>query len=325
MRITSSSQPFMRRVRRAPRPGLDRPTVEDAAEVLIAFRGDWGVLQKQDARSYLTGGRFKMYCSEQGIQYIDDLMTDHIEEFMAVLREVGLSPHTLARYRVSFRALAEFQRTHPGYGDGLHDIGRIKPVKLPKVEDLKIPTVAEERKVLAACGHPRDRLIVETLLATGLRVSELCALHTDDLVISDPSYLRVTKSVHNLATTKNRKHRRVTFRASYATLPRRLAAYIEKDRPANVVDRCIFLSLRKPYEPLSPFGVEKLCAKLGDATGVECNPHLLRHTWATRMVDDGADKFHLMEVGGWESVQMLRRYYSASNNREILAKLAKLG
>ena len=47
---------------------------------------------------------------------------------------------------------------------------------------------------------------------------------------------------------------------------------------------------------------------------------MLRHTWATRLVDAGVQPIHLMAAGGWSSVEMVRRYYTA-NDEEVLAAL----
>ena len=48
---------------------------------------------------------------------------------------------------------------------------------------------------------------------------------------------------------------------------------------------------------------------------------MLRHTWATRLVDGGVKPMHLMEVGGWSSIEMVRRYYTA-NDEEVLSAIA---
>ncbi|MGH3579598.1 MAG: site-specific integrase [Mycobacterium sp.] len=63
-----------------------------------------------------------------------------------------------------------------------------------------------------------------------------------------------------------------------------------------------------------------MCQRVRLAAGVHFSPHVLRHTWATRLVDAGVQPVHLMQVGGWSSIDMVQRYYTA-NVDEILAAI----
>jgi integrase len=185
----------------------------------------------------------------------------------------------------------------------------------------------EARVVEAISKRPfsvRDRLLVELLLACGLRVSELCALLVDDLHLTNrPPYLHVRGSVHDRDRTKNGEDRSVPFRSTYNTLPRRLEAFIATERdPEGTADRReLFLSRRKDASgrllPLTTWGVEELMQRLSTACGIHCNPHKMRHTFATRSVDAGIPIFHLQQAGGWRSIEMVRRYYTA-DTREVL-------
>lgn len=47
------------------------------------------------------------------------------------------------------------------------------------------------------------------------------------------------------------------------------------------------------------------------------SPHILRHIWATRLVDAGVRPLHLMEAGGWSNVEMVRRYYTCAVVRGV--------
>jgi len=73
---------------------------------------------------------------------------------------------------------------------------------------------------------------------------------------------------------------------------------------------------------LTTWGVEQLMQRIGRLAGVRCNPHRLRHTWATRCADAGTPLFHLQLLGGWESVEMVRRYYTACD-LEAIASLER--
>jgi integrase len=72
---------------------------------------------------------------------------------------------------------------------------------------------------------------------------------------------------------------------------------------------------------LGIWGYERLCERVSLRAGVHFSPHMLRHTWATRLVDAGVQPIHLMEVGGWNSIAMVQRYYT-SNDQEVLSAIA---
>jgi integrase len=239
-----------------------------------------------------------------------------IEEYMSVHAEV-LSPATLVKFRGYARALAKFCQERPGFEAPLLSDGRDLPK--PRVPKRKLPVALsrdEEARVVAAARPGRDRLIAQTLLATGLRISELCALTVDHVeeLKARPPRLVVVGSVHNLALTKGRRDRVVGFRDTYRAVPRELLDWTVRGRvPSHARE----LFLADDGRPLTTSGVEQLMQRIGVAAGVRCNPHRQRHTWATRCADAGMPIFHLQLLGGWESVEMARRYYTASDLEAI--------
>jgi integrase len=167
-------------------------------------------------------------------------------------------------------------------------------------------------------------LIVETFLLAGVRVSELCALTVDTLHLdSRPAYLDVKGSVHNPTRPKTPKERRIVvdydskgFGRGYVS---RLHRYITSVRP-ETFRREVLLSKRNDSQgqpiPLLRDGVERLMDRLGQSTGIHCNPHKLRHTFATRCVDQGVPMFHLQDALGHQSLDMVRRYYSTNRHAQ---------
>jgi integrase len=237
-----------------------------------------------------------------------------------------LKKGTVTKYRTYLRALARFQAAVPGYGSALQDIDRIPAPKQPGIKLPVALTVEEERVVLEACSTTRDRLLVETMLACGVRVSELCALLVDDLhITARPPFVHVRGSVHDRDRTKSGDDRKAPFRTKYASLPRRLVDFIAQERESTT-RREVFLSRargeRGEVQPLTLWGVEQLMERIGRATGIHCNPHKLRHTWATRCADAGVPMFHLQQAGGWKSIEMVRRYYTATD-RAMLEAFAR--
>lgn len=306
---------------RRARPG-DRPTVADATRALIhRHRLDWSNTTLRNAEHYMLRGRWPEYLEHQGIEFIDQLSTAAIEEYMNLHADV-LKPSTLMKFRCYARALAKFCKERPGFEAPLLSDGRDLPK--PTMPKRKLPMALspdEELRVVAAAKPGRDRLIVQTLLATGLRVGVLCALTLEHLegLKARPPKLTIVGNVHNRTLTKGRRDRIVGFRETYRTVPHDLLEWAVHKRPLSHL-REVFLS--DADHALTTWGVEQLMQRVGKTAGVRCNPHRLRHTWATRCADAGIPMFHLQLLGGWETVEMVRRYYTASD-LEAVAALAR--
>ena len=313
------------------------PSVNGAIEAMLTVRAlDWASTQLANCRGYLLTptGRFQLWCRARAIDTIDDLTTDRLLEFLGSLADrqqgPGLKPATIAKYRSHLRALAHFQAATSGYGTSLADIDRIPKPRMPKLRIARALGREEERRVVAACATRRDRLIIELFLATGVRVSEMGALRLPRLqLMARPPRILVVGSVHDPDCTKNGRQRVVTFRKSYAHVPRALSDWIARERDPQELwlgDELFLSETRGRREgqtpkPMGIWGFEQLCQRVSAASGVHFSPHVLRHTWATRLVDGGLMPLHLMEAGGWSSVEMVRRYYSA-NDDEVLSAVA---
>lgn len=137
--------------------------------------------------------------------------------------------------------------------------------------------------------------------------------------------------MHDPDCTKSGRPRQVPFRKAYATLPRRLGDWIatERDPSGRSPRQEVFLATvqgidRGQAAPLGIWGFEHLCHRVSLRAGIHFSPHVLRHTWATRLVDAGVQPVHMMEVGGWSSIEMVRRYYTPTDD-EVLAAMAAVG
>ncbi len=121
----------------------------------------------------------------------------------------------------------------------------------------------------------------------------------------------------------------MAFRKSYSGLPRRLLEWIrtERDPYRRSPRQELFPSesegrqRREVPTALTLAGYECLCERISLRAGVHFSPHVLRHTWATRLLDAGVQPMHLMEVDGWSSIEMVHRHYSASAD-EVLSAIA---
>jgi integrase/recombinase XerD len=216
-------------------------------------------------------------------QSVDALERRELEAFVRNLMSSGLAPRSVARavacVRGFYKFLAVEQKLERSPADDL------QPPKawpaLPKYLDL------EEVDRLLAQPEPssprglRDKALIELLYATGLRVSELVGLKANDLNL-DEGYLT--------CIGKGDKQRIVPLGEQSAEWVRR---YIKEGRPQLTGKRAanprLFLNARGG--PLSRVGFWKVLKEYGVKAGIsrDISPHVLRHSFATHLLDRGAD------------------------------------
>jgi site-specific recombinase XerD len=301
------------------------PTVETAIASWLTARA-FAPSTARGARQHLESGRARGWRAQRGIATIDQFTADAARDYLIYLRDRGAAPATLRKVKTLLNSLAAFCADTPGYEAGIRG-DAMTALHLPPLVE-RIPTALTETecvRLIAACGNAeRDRLIVETFLLTGLRVSELCALTLDALHLDTrPAYVEVRGSVHNPRRPKTPRERRIVIDYDTSGFGRgytnRLRHFVEAVRPLSY-HRELFLSSRRDANgqnsPLTRDGVEQLMARLETHSGIHCNPHKLRHTFATRCVDKGVPMFHLQDALGHSSLDMVRRYYSQSRHAQ---------
>lgn len=177
--------------------------------------------------------------------------------------------------------------------------------KLPRI---RVPqrlrnalTIEEVEKLRMACTDVRERAILEMLLATGCRLSELIGMNIEDLNFKDNS-IRVIG--------KGNKERIVFFNPRTKV---HLDKYLE-NRKGN--SEALFVGSRKPYNRLGSRAVEKIINKIATRAGFDkaVFPHLFRHTMASLGLQAGANIVAIQSLLGHSSVTTTERY--AQNNLE---------
>jgi integrase/recombinase XerD len=206
-----------------------------------------------------------------------------LEAFVDGLMNEGLSPRSVARtvaavrgfYR--FAALAQHLATNPA--DDLH-APRAWPA-LPKFLSVdEVDRLIKQPDVSTPRGL-RDRALIEVLYATGLRVSELIHLRASDLNV-EAGYLSTTG--------KGNKQRIVPIGDQAVEW---LSRYIREGRPALMRQRTspwLFVNAKQGGS-LSRVGFWKILKGYGRAAGLSrtLSPHVLRHSFATHLLEHGAD------------------------------------
>ena len=224
----------------------------------------------------------------------------------------ALSPASVARMLVALRAFFRFLvREGRLTTDPTLNVGSPRqPRSLPKA----IPLEDVER-LLELPGDDllgrRDRAILETLYGTGLRISELAALDVDDVDIDDGAVL--------VRSGKGGKGRMVplgrTARAALGGYLTRTRGELGRRSPTRSSAGALFLNARGGR--LSRQGCWKILKGYARAAGLEgrVSPHTLRHSFATHMLDRGADIRVVQELLGHASLATTQVYTLVSDRR----------
>lgn len=266
----------------------------------------------------LRGPRTKQWREQHGIVATTDLTNDTLRTLELDLAEAGLAPSTVHIYHRTLKTFARWCEAE-GYLVGAKALtlqGPRLPSRAPETY-----TPDEEKRLVAAARHPRDRFLVEFMLHTGLRRAEVCSITIDD-VMSGPegSWLRVRQG-------KGRKDRVVPLDTPEFRLSRKLTTYIREVRPTRSQNRELFLGLtrdaRGDYPPMTDEALKTVLRRLGQETDIHCHAHKFRHTFATRAIAAGVDVLALQRVLGHTTLAMTSRYAHHSPNSLIDAWMAR--
>jgi integrase/recombinase XerD len=179
-----------------------------------------------------------------------------------------------------------------------------KRIKPPKKEQRmpKALAIEELEMIREACITPRERAMIEVLYCTGGRLSEIQAMNREDID---------WQSLSVLVIGKGNKERPVyfSFKAAY-----HLKKYLKlrTDR-----DPALFVSERKPYRRLSDRGIQREIKVIAARSGVAKNvhPHIFRHTFATLMLNNGADIVAVQGLLGHSDVGTTQIYATMNDEK----------
>jgi integrase/recombinase XerD len=232
----------------------------------------------------------------------EHIQTGHLKQFVAELYDMGLSARSQARIIsgwkqfFDFLLLEEIRKDDPSEGLELPKIGR----KLPEVL-----TIEEIDAMLAAIDlssneGQRNKAIIETLYSCGLRVSELVSLRFEDCFF-DEGFIRVIG--------KGNKERLVPVSPSVIE---EVALYVKHDRENVPVKKgneaIIFLNRRGAQ--LTRVMIFTIIKRLAEAAGIRKNisPHTFRHSFATHLIEGGANLRAVQDMLGHENITTTEIY-----------------
>ncbi len=263
-------------------------------------------------RNYRTDVRhFLRACAEDGT---DPLAIDRarFRAYLGELREAGAAPASVARRTTTIHGFYRFLRR-----EGATERDLLYGVALPK-KPKRLPKVVEPPHLRALIETPdastpqgvRDRAILELLYGAGVRISELTGLDVGDVdLIEGQAIVR----------GKGDRERAVLFGEPAV---RALEAWLETGRPAMTKrpGAALFLS-RSGGVRMSDRAVQMLVRRHALAAGIprEVHPHLLRHTFATHLLDGGADIRIVQDLLGHSSAATTQIYTHVSRARQAEA------
>ena len=226
--------------------------------------------------------RYSAFLSANRIHAVSDEDTYPILKHMINLRDEGLSPRSRARHLVTLRSFYSFL-----HKEKVLSKDPAKLIDFPK-SGLHLPDTLTLSEVSALIDAPdrtthrgiRDAAMIELLYASGLRVSELISLLVRDVNL-EASFVRVFG--------KGSKERVVPV-GSYAR--EKIDFYLRYGRPYLLKGKTgDFLFVARENKPMTRQGFWKLLNRYADKAmiGKSISPHTLRHSFATHLLEGGAD------------------------------------
>ena len=229
-----------------------------------------------------------------GDRSLNDISRVEILSYLSSTTEKGLSKRSQARLMSALRSFFKWtvlegdRKNNPCDGIEAPKLGRYLPAVL-SVEE--VTAILDSVDPLSATGL-RDRALLETLYGCGLRVSEAAGLRISDLFFEE-GFVRIIG--------KGDKQRIVPLGEVAAEAIR---SYLESRSPAAAPEFEDFLFLNRFGKPLSRVSVFNLVKRQAMAAGIrkEISPHTFRHSFATHLIENGADLRIVQEMLGHESI-----------------------
>jgi integrase/recombinase XerD len=274
------------------------PSVDDFLSMVTVEKG----LAKNTVEAYSRDlAELVNFLVAHNISVWLDVDSNRLRSYLASLRRKGLAPRSVARHTVTLRRLFRF----------LQSEGLVKENPMPNLlltrAPLKLPQTLSGDDIRKLLGQPdpmeplgaRDQAMLELLYATGLRVSELVQLQ-NQRVSFQGGYVTVRG--------KGSKMRAVPF-GRWAR--EKLSTYISQVRPRLLRGKSSsFVFINRSGKPLTRQGFWKLIRRYALMAGIEkrVTPHTLRHSFATHLLEGGADLRSVQSMLGHADISTTQIY-----------------
>lgn len=248
---------------------------------------------------------FLEYINDKGIKKFNNITYQDLRLYINYLFNQGYSNKTISRSISSLRSFFKYLKK-----EEIIDNNPCTLISNPKL-DKKLPkylNFEETERLLNALNTDtkegiRDSLILEILYSTGIRVSELVNIKFNDVSLSNKTII---------VNGKGSKQRIVYFGEKCG---KKLELYMKKSYNEFNVNNAEYLLLSKTGKKLNDRIVRKIIDKASSIAGIKMkiSPHVLRHTFATHMLSDGADLRTVQELLGHENLSTTQIYTHLTN------------
>ena len=250
---------------------------------------------KRDLNQYLG------YIELQQIHKISNVKTKHIRKYIRLLNERGMAPASISRIISSIRSYHKYLSSE--------ELVKENPaliLKIPKIPK-KLPSILSEREISliiesiekSSDFYHRDKAIIEMLYSCGIRVSELCNLEVSKLFLKDDLITVIGKgSKERLLPIGKRakKYIKNYFKYSRDKLIKRTSSnFIFVSRNGKQLTRAMINIILNKWTAIS--GINK-----------SVSPHTLRHSFATHLLEGGADLRFVQALLGHSDISTTQIY-----------------
>ena len=250
---------------------------------------------KRDINQYL------MYLGDLDIKNLSDVKSTHIRDYIRVLSDGGMAPASISRIISSIRTYYRFLSSENILDE--NPVLLINNPKLPK----KLPDVLSEKEISLIINaiqessqfYQRDKAIIELLYSCGIRVTELCNLRMSNLFI-DEDLIRVMG--------KGNKERLLPLGIRSKKY---LDDYIKHSRNSHIKKSgSSFVFVSRNGNQLTRAMINIILNKWTQASGLKksVSPHKLRHSFATHLLEGGADLRFVQALLGHSDISTTQIY-----------------
>ncbi len=254
--------------------------------------------------------QFVGFLEQQGLPSMETLAPEQLDAFISALHAAGYRSSTVARKVAATRAFLRFL-----YAEGVIQAELLDWLHQPKIEKRLPHTLSREQamRLLEAASKDdtplslRDRALLELLYATGMRATEVIGIKTDDVDLAAGSVR---------CSGKGGKERILPL---YPEVLAHLQRYMEQGRPSlarDASEKTLFLN--NVGGGLTRQGLWFLVQFYAESAGLApwVTPHTLRHTFATHLLEGGAELREVQQFLGHASITTTQIYTEVSSRRK---------
>ena len=224
--------------------------------------------------------QFEKYIEDNGENYVE-ITDDGIREYIEHMQEIGKKPSTISRGLASIRSFYQYEAKNK-----VVEKDPTEGIQSPKIEK-RVPSVLTSSEVALLLDQPkdvdlkgtRDKAMLEFAYATGMRVTEIISLNIEDVNLET-----------GYATCRNGKKERTVPMGNMSL--KALKEYVLEARPTMIRDdneKALFVNVNG--QRLTRQGFWKIIKYYKDQAHIDkdITPHVLRHSFATHLLQNGAD------------------------------------